>query len=508
MSHRRGVDRFRFLVDFAFGARPRCPAAPPPTRREIAAVIVILAIAFALRVLLATHFPNIHHPDELFQYLEQGHRVAFGYGVVPWEFRDGSRSWLLPGFLGGIMWLTSSLGGGAAAYLAVIAGVLSAFSLSTVLVAWLWARRLAGPEAGLLAAVVAATWFELVYFGAKPLTEALASETLLLSAFFLCSVPRPTRTALLAGGALLGLTLVLRVHLTPAIAFVALAGCLRSSSSGWFACGAAFAFVVIAAGSLDWATWGNPFYSFWANVEANLVHDKASQFGVSPWYGYVRQYAFLWSGFVVPLAIVALYGARRAPLLLIVPALIVASHSVIGHKEYRFIFPSVPFVLLAASFGTADAAAAMKRAWPSASKPILIAAAMLIWVVASGVLISGDRFRPNLTRQAAQLMALSNLREGPAACGIGLVDIPWYESGGYTYLHRNIPIFAVRDARDLTTISTAFDAAIARSDAGLEAMGYELVSCYPEYLCLYRRRGPCHANPESAINENLRRSNQ
>ena len=38
---------------------------------------------------------SIHHPDELFQYLEQAHRVVFHYGAIPWEFRFGARSWLL-----------------------------------------------------------------------------------------------------------------------------------------------------------------------------------------------------------------------------------------------------------------------------------------------------------------------------------------------------------------------------------------------------------------------------
>ena len=60
-------------------------------------LVALLAFAFALRVGLAVAFPNLHHADELFQYLEQGHRMAFGYGVIPWEYRDGARSWMLPG---------------------------------------------------------------------------------------------------------------------------------------------------------------------------------------------------------------------------------------------------------------------------------------------------------------------------------------------------------------------------------------------------------------------------
>ena len=51
----------------------------------------ILAVAALLRILAFNSF-SAHHPDELIQYLEQAHRIVFGYGVVPWEFRDRRRA--------------------------------------------------------------------------------------------------------------------------------------------------------------------------------------------------------------------------------------------------------------------------------------------------------------------------------------------------------------------------------------------------------------------------------
>jgi len=56
--------------------------------------------------------------DEIFQTLEQGHRLAFGYGLVPWEFRVGARSWLLPGVIAGVMKLFAFFGVGSGAGLA------------------------------------------------------------------------------------------------------------------------------------------------------------------------------------------------------------------------------------------------------------------------------------------------------------------------------------------------------------------------------------------------------
>ena len=60
---------------------------------------VILAGAFIIRVALALSTDAIPHPDAIFQYLEQAHRIVFGNGIVPWEYRYGIRSWLIPGFI-------------------------------------------------------------------------------------------------------------------------------------------------------------------------------------------------------------------------------------------------------------------------------------------------------------------------------------------------------------------------------------------------------------------------
>ncbi len=67
---------------------------------------VVIALAFIgliVRVLVAFVSDNIYHPDEVFQVLEQAHRLVFGYGIVPWEYRFGTRSWMPAGFIGLIL---------------------------------------------------------------------------------------------------------------------------------------------------------------------------------------------------------------------------------------------------------------------------------------------------------------------------------------------------------------------------------------------------------------------
>jgi hypothetical protein len=70
----------------------------------------ILVLAFLLRATFAVTTNFITHPDEIFQYLEQAHRLVFGYGIVPWEYDYGVRSWIVPGFIALILKSLAVLG--------------------------------------------------------------------------------------------------------------------------------------------------------------------------------------------------------------------------------------------------------------------------------------------------------------------------------------------------------------------------------------------------------------
>jgi hypothetical protein len=50
----------------------------------------------------------------------------------------------------------------------------------------------------------------------------------------------------------------------------------------------------------------------------------------------------------------ALWGAVRQPLPLLVSLVIVLAHSASAHKGYRFIYPAIPLILFCASLGSAE----------------------------------------------------------------------------------------------------------------------------------------------------------
>src|SRR5665213_968156 len=76
---------------------------PGDRRAALIAGAAIYVLALALRLLPVFVFPSIHYPDEIFQAVEQAHRLVYGTGLVPWEFVYGTRSWLLPGTIAWLM---------------------------------------------------------------------------------------------------------------------------------------------------------------------------------------------------------------------------------------------------------------------------------------------------------------------------------------------------------------------------------------------------------------------
>ena len=89
-------------------------------------LLAFLLIGMILRVGAAIEFPNMDTPDEILETMEPGHHLAYGYGVVLWEWRQGAHSWVFPAFLAGVMRTTAWMGPGSTGYRWGIAIVLCA----------------------------------------------------------------------------------------------------------------------------------------------------------------------------------------------------------------------------------------------------------------------------------------------------------------------------------------------------------------------------------------------
>ncbi len=155
---------------------------------ERAALLALFLVAAGLRLVPTLVYPSLNHVDEVFQTLEQAHRLVFGYGEVPREFHVGARSWLLPGVLAGFMWLGDQIKDSPAYYLGAAHIALAALSATSIVCAFLWGRRQFGFAGGLVAAALPALWPDAVYFGARSLSECAAAPVLVI-ALYLADTP-------------------------------------------------------------------------------------------------------------------------------------------------------------------------------------------------------------------------------------------------------------------------------------------------------------------------------
>ena len=459
-------------------------------RAAVGWLFACLIAGFALRQAAAMLFPSAYFPDETFQYWEQGYRMVFGYGIVPWEYRVGLRTWIVPGAIGSVIWFVDALGGGPAVWRAAVQALLSLASLGIIATAFLWARRLSGTGAAVLAAFVATIWFEFIYFSAKPFTEIIAAAALFPAAYLLCAVPAPTRRVLVSGGALLGLGFVLRLHLAPAILVIALAALhhLKWPRVIWPAATATL--VVLLAGLLDWLTWGAPFHSFWQNFSINLLEGKAASFGTQPIFWYLLFYANAWPGFVAVGLALMLLGARRAPLLFVVPLVILVSHSLIGHKEYRFLYPGLPFLMVLASIGSAELFAFAARNLAMPARRWGFAALAFGWLMTSASLGLNDGFRPYFVKRAEQIRLFETAGGVPELCGIGISGMSWWDLPGYSGLYHNVPIYPVAQ-EEAAGQSQGFNLYVYRRDFYPGPPdSYADLQCLGSY-CLAQRAGTC-----------------
>ncbi len=332
-----------------------------------------LAAACIPRLLDALLLRNFYAPDEIFQYLEQAHRLVYHQGFVPWEFQVGLRSWLIPLGLALPMEIMRWFSASPVPGLVLIRVLCSFASLSVVWCAVRWGQIYQGNRGAWLAGMLAALWPDLWLMAPHPMEEAFAAYTL-LPAMHLALLNRrsPKPRYVLVAGFLLGLSFSLREQLAPAIAIAGIYLCGTTPKNWWRGIGMAV-LPVLAVGLLDWWSWGEIFRSFWMNVYLNLVVGIASHFfdSESPAYFPLNLlYGWLWGA--VFLVWLAWRGAKQMQVAGWVALAILIEHSLIAHKELRYVFPGIALAVPLAGIGLA-------RVWQAGQqrRNFLILAALL-----------------------------------------------------------------------------------------------------------------------------------
>jgi hypothetical protein len=394
---------------------------------------VLAVAAIALRLVATWWSERISYPDELFQYLEQAHRLVYGYGFIPWEYRFGARNWLLPGTLAVLLEVLRLLGlDQPTAYVPIIKSALAILSVSIVYGCYVIGRNLFQEESGRLAAVLAAVWYELLYASNLATPEVLGAYAI-VGCLALLTGELDNRKAFWAG-LLLGVSVALRVqYALPGVAlwvFVTIAFgwrtalCLAASGTA----------VLVSAGMLDAWSWGVPFISYYNNIVLNLVSGASLIFGQKPllWYTYALSLA---SAGLYPIAVgYGLVTWKKCWPVLLLLACVLVPHSLVAHKEYRFVFLVTPLLLLlladAIVSGLTQLHGNLGIRWAQPLAIALFVGTSLVGCLAQGVLKRDNRL----------LATLELSRRTDVSAVLDLTG-NWWGSGGFYYLHRNVPYY-------------------------------------------------------------------
>lgn len=480
-----------------------------PSTAERRSLLVVMALALLVRLATLSN-PSSYFPDEIFQYLDVAHTQVFGYGVETWEQRYNIRSPILPLVLAIPMSIGKWISPDGFAFLYATKVVLAFLSLGIV---WGSYRigRILSPTHGLLAGFVAAIWFEFVYFSTQALTESVALSAFFPAAALLLDKANSTRRSVALGGFLLALTALLRFQYGPALVIFGALVCGRDKVR-WVAASSGAAAAIALSMVIDISQGLTPFSWFFANYHHNITLGRSYAWTDGP------EFYFL----VIPLTlgpvlmaqiIPAWIGGRIFLPLALCGLANVAVHTLIAHKEYRYVLLTTAILILLAAIGSVELLKHQRVAkWSRIHVGLFLAALWLGGSILSGAFGRGSQI---WSIHRAELILFQTLHRDPDACGVAIYNHHWSKTGGYSYLHRRIPIYVLEEnvqAEQLRASSPAYNRLIA-PDAG-PSLASQFIrkkcegnrSAQNKRLCIYERPGPCNraVAPDLEINSWLK----
>lgn len=407
----------------------------------------ILCIGFILRLAFLFASQHYYYPDEIYQTLEPAYRLVHGYGLIPWDYSYGLRSWLVPGILALPLALSNLLSlTQPAHYLTVFRLTLILLSLAPIAAGYLLIHHLTQKKTlAIIAAVSLAIWYELIYFAPRPFTETLSvaifalslitylaptrkhlpprwQQTQLLLASFLATLGVFIRPQyLLIGGALLFWFWLRQRHLRVPIAIAAFAG----------------AGIIGLTDALTYGTW-------WVHLINNVTisyHMGISQiFGSKPWWFYLSTLTATTSG-LFWFSIVKPHNKKLHYLQLLIIGLVLI-HSAIPHKEYRFLFGIIPLWLSLTSINLHQRISHSNWHHHATKLTLLIITGVSVIGLLHQLPFQETAYprHPLLTDPSMTLY--KDLSKETTVCGLYDVTRQWVYTGGFSYIGKPIQLYS------------------------------------------------------------------
>jgi hypothetical protein len=172
-------------------------------------------------------------------------------------------------------------------------------------------------------------------------------------------------------------------------------------------------------------------------------------------------------------------------------------------------------VLLLLGAAVAGAELVSRRAADARARRRLLALAALGWTLASLSVVprfaprsavGGDRLSPDTLywhRYESSKLSFRELSLRTDVCGVALVGLHWAWSGGYTYLHHEVPLFRVKRGEAIAPVAEHANYLVAGGSEPAPPGPYTKERCWQDGGCLYRRPGGCVAKAGYALEREL-----
>jgi hypothetical protein len=345
--------------------------------------------------------------------------------------------------------------------------LLALLGVLTVALTMVLAWRIGGTTASLIAAALSITFPVMLVLGNHSFSETFSVPLVTGAAALVVTTDTSKRSARIAG-LVAGLAALIRPQNAIFVAGLFVVMLLRPSKRPAVQFGLVVGAVVTFAGVLDWVTWGKPFVSYWRYFYAAVSSTQAQP---APWYFYLTK-LFSANGVLIAVVLVGLVlVARRLPGYVAIVVVYIAVHSFNVHKELRFVLPIVPLALALAAIGIGgfiDSELAkiraeresrlrgflQKREGSLVPRVVAVSSAVVVALLFAVVANQATFGSFGETRVWSAKKSVWHNLEGynrllsragteRSICGLAVtpINVIWF--GGYSYLHRNIPMFYI-----------------------------------------------------------------
>ena len=294
------------------------------------------------------------HPDEHFQILEfLGAKLGITpLASLPWEYAAKMRPWTQPGIYFLMIKLCQLIGIEDRFFWTVTIRIFSSLVGYCSLVYFAFASRQFFTKKWQKkwnVILLMTLWF-IPFIHSRISSEAFGGSIFLMAvSFFLQQIEKEKKgIPLFISGALFGFSFLIRYQLGFMIApLLTWAFIYKKIDIKLFVLSVAGIFTASLLGVLiDYWGYGTWTFAPYQYLYQNIFENKAANYGTSPWWEYFRsihQKAVIPFSTVIILSFLYLWIKDRKHLITWTTFPFFLVHSLIGHKEWRFLFPLAPF---------------------------------------------------------------------------------------------------------------------------------------------------------------------